>query len=412
MFSCLGRVPMNDLEAIHVSMLGSRRLSYQDRVLDGKNIRSKRIWTLLGYLITHRGRVVTQAELIDLMYPNDRSNMPLNALKTLVHRARVALDQLAYTDGKQLILQHAGGYIWNPDISVEVDSERFEALTSAAAAPELDRAEQLRLHMEAIALYQGDFLADASNETWVIPIAAYYRYLYMDNVDRALESLTTLGRFSEVIFVAQKAIAIDPYEERFYGHLILALAETNQLTAAKSQYESMKKLFYSEFGVTPSQELQALYKRLSKTDNGVEEDLSVIKAQICEDDVRRGAFFCEYAFFRDIYRLEARTAARSGRPLHLCLLSVSGKNGAELSKRTRELVMKRLAAVISGSLRSGDVFSRYSVSQYVILLPMANFENSGMVMDRIIKKYRQDHAHSPAAISHSVLPVLENAPPV
>jgi hypothetical protein len=234
----------------------------------------------------------------------------------------------------------------------------------------------------------------------------------MNNVSQALEGLAARGRHGEVISVAQRALAIDPYEERLYRHLILALAETNQLAAAKGQYESMKKLFYSEFGVTPSQELQALYKRLSKTDNGVEADLRVIKAQMCEDDERRGAFFCEYAFFRDIYRLEARAAARSGRQLQLCLLSVGGKSGAALSGKVRELAMGRLAEAIFASLRGGDVFARYSVSQYILLLPLADFADSGRVLERIIRRYRRDNSHSPAAISCSVQPVLEDAPAV
>ncbi len=403
---------MNDLEAIHVSTLGSHSLSYRDRVLDSKTIRSKRIWALLGYLIIHRGRPVTQAELIDLLYPNDKSATPLNALKTLVHRARTALDQLDYADGKQLIVQSSGGYIWNPDIPLKVDSEHFEALARAADAPELSDEERLRLQLEAIALYKGDFLADASSEAWVIPITAYYHYLYADNAHRALKRLTELGRFSEVVFLAQKAIAIEPYEEHLYYYLILALVETNQLTAAKSQYESMKNLFFSEFGVTPSQELQALYKRLSKNENGEEADLHAINTQLRGGDNRRGAFFCEYAFFQDIYRLEARAAARSGRPLHIGLLSISGRNETVLSKRSRELTMTKLAAAIAASLRSGDVYARYSASQYILLLPMANFDNSNMVLERIVKKYRQEHSHSPAVISYTVQPVLEDAPAV
>jgi len=39
------------------------------------------------------------------------------------------------------------------------------------------------------------------------------------------------------------------------------------------------------------------------------------------------------------------------------------------------------------SLRQGDVVCRYSKAQFIIMLPNANLEDSGMVMERIIAAF-------------------------
>ena len=39
-------------------------------------------------------------------------------------------------------------------------------------------------------------------------------------------------------------------------------------------------------------------------------------------------------------------------------------------------------------LRAGDVYARYSVSQYIIMLAAANYENCTMIGERILKGFR------------------------
>ena len=383
-------------------MLGGCSLTYGGNTIDSKLIRSKRIWTLIEYLVTYRSREVTQDELIDLLYPDDRSELPLNALKTLVHRARSVLNDLHFVDGKEIIRQCPGGYAWNAELPTSVDADVFESFINEANALDDRPEQQLALRMKAVELYRGDFLPDASAETWVVPITAYYRFLYVNAVNAVLDALAAKNAYKDLIAVAQRAIVIDPYEERLYYYLILALASTDQIPAAKAQYEYLTDLLHREFGVTPSKDLQALYKKITKTGNGIENDLGIIKSQMKEESKKYGAFCCDYDFFKEVYQLEVRSAARLGKPIHLCLITVSDRHGATLTRRTLENVMKKLSESIQKSLRSGDVYSRYSSSQYVVLLPQANADNSKMVMERIIRCYKLDHSHSPAKLDYTI----------
>ena len=66
-------------------------------------------------------------------------------------------------------------------------------------------------------------------------------------------------------------------------------------------------------------------------------------------------------------------------------------NGSIPSLNKLDSTMKRLLEAINQSLRRGDVVSRYSGAQYVILLPSITYEDGTMVMERIIKQYYQSN---------------------
>ena len=53
--------------------------------------------------------------------------------------------------------------------------------------------------------------------------------------------------------------------------------------------------------------------------------------------------------------------------------------------------MDQLQEVLVRNLRRGDVVSKFSGAQFVILLPAANFEDSNMVMDRVVNAFYQQH---------------------
>ena len=73
--------------------------------------------------------------------------------------------------------------------------------------------------------------------------------------------------------------------------------------------------------------------------------------------------------FRDIYQLERRAIERTGDSIFLCLLTLYEEEGSEAKSYFLKRAMEHLDDAIAASLRRGDVYTRYSVSQYLILLP-------------------------------------------
>ena len=86
-----------------------------------------------------------------------------------------------------------------------------------------------------------------------------------------------------------------------------------------------------------------------------------------------------------------RSTARSGIAVHLGLLTLVMPDGSAPGAKSLANAMEKLSETIRLSLRRGDVYARYSVSQYVILLPGTDYENGLMVLERIRRRFRHDN---------------------
>lgn len=386
-------------------MLGRFSIGVGAREIDDSGDRSHKVWLLLAYMIYDRDRAVTQVDLIRLLWGEEESSSnPLNALKTMFHRVRTTLNQLDSSAGHELIVRRGGSYAWNTEIPLALDVEEFDALCRSAAA---ERNEERRLEscLRAVELYQGDFLVKLATEPWVVPIAAYFHNRYIQVVRESLPLLETRGRRQEAVALCRRALEVEPYDEGLYRHRMRNLLDLGRQKEAIAVYEDMSELLFTNFGVMPSEEIRALYREAVRTVNDRAVPMGVVREQLREPNSASGALFCEYDFFKVLYHAEARAIARSGDAVHIALLSVLGEGGEELPKRSLNRVMENLREVIRHNLRRGDVVTRCSVSQYLLMLPQANYENSGMVCERVIKAFFRQYPHSPASLNYSVQPL-------
>ena len=133
--------------------------------------------------------------------------------------------------------------------------------------------------------------------------------------------------------------------------------------------------------------------------------IDLIRDQLREPIAATGAMVCQYDFFKIIYQAEARSVSRNGYASHLCLFSITGSDDQPLTKRSLEVCMENFQDLACASLRKGDVMSRCSVSQYIVLLSRANYENSRRVCDRVVRAFKKKYPHSPAILRCAVQPL-------
>ena len=398
---------------LQVQMLGQFTLRYGDRTIsdsDDRTIsdsddRSRRVWSLLAYMLYNHGRSFAQEELIHLYWSNsEKSADPGNALKSIFHRIRTALDKLQPGLGRLLIRRKAGRYFWNNAMPLSLDIEDFEAHFHAAEAAGDDDV-RLAEYQSALALYAGDPLPRMTDEIWTIPIVAYYHSLYTRAAAGAIELLEKQERTAEAVALCRRAIHIEPYQEDLYEHLMRGLLRTGDMKGAMSVYEEMSEQLFAHFGVMPSETLRTLYRQATRTVNDRTLTMDEVCSQLEEPAPHGGAMVCEYDFFKILYRAEARSIARNGHSANICLLSVSGKDGEMLARRSLDPAMNNLQVLVQNNLRRGDVIARCSISQYIILLPQANYENSRMVADRLVSAFYRRYPHSPARLRYTVQPL-------
>ena len=390
---------------LQVQMLGQFTLRYGDRTISDSDDRSRRVWSLLAYMLYNHGRSFAQEELIHLYWSNsEKSADPGNALKSIFHRIRTALDKLQPGLGRLLIRRKAGRYFWNNAMPLSLDIEDFEAHFHAAEAAGDDDV-RLAEYQAALALYAGDPLPRMTDEIWTIPIVAYYHSLYTRAAAGAIELLEKQERTAEAVALCRRAIHIEPYQEDLYEHLMRGLLRTGDMKGVMSVYEEMSELLFAHFGVMPSETLRTLYRQATRTVNDRTLTMDEVCSQLAEPAPHGGAMVCEYDFFKILYRAEARSIARNGHSANICLLSVSGKDGEMLARRSLDPAMNNLQVLVQNNLRRGDVIARCSISQYIILLPQANYENSRMVADRLVSAFYRRYPHSPARLRYTVQPL-------
>ena len=390
---------------LQVQMLGQFTLRYGDRTISDSDDRSRRVWSLLAYMLYNHGRSFAQEELIHLYWSNnEKSADPGNALKSIFHRIRTALDKLQPGLGRLLIRRKAGRYFWNNAMPLSLDIEDFEAHFHAAEAAGDDDV-RLTEYQAALALYAGDPLPRMTDEIWTIPIVAYYHSLYTRAAAGAIELLEKQERTAEAVALCRRAIHIEPYQEDLYEHLMRGLLRTGDMKGAMSVYEEMSELLLAHFGVMPSETLRTLYRQATRTVNDRTLTMDEVCSQLAEPAPHGGAMVCEYDFFKILYRAEARSIARNGHSANICLLSVSGKDGEMLARRSLDPAMNNLQVLVQNNLRRGDAIARCSISQHIILLPQANYENSRMVADRLVSAFYRRYPHSPARLRYTVQPL-------
>jgi len=390
---------------LQINLLGGSSLTYKGRTINDQNVRSKKFWMILEYLITFRNRDISQSELLDLIYPEGKSENPVNALKTLMHRIRSELDQLDFMDSRKMIIQSRGTYAWNIKMDYVIDVEIFEELYNKGNAPWAKEEEMLDFFLQAIDVYGGDFLHKSALEPWAMQFNVYYRTIYCKLVHKTIEALKQKEDNTKIIELCERALSIDAFDEFLYYNLILGLVNSNNQQAALVEYRKMSALFFKEFGVNPSSEVTKLYREIIKTSKKVETDLSAIRETLKEDPPSTGAFFCEFEIFKDIYRLELRSKPRTGETIYLCLFTMTASDGDRPSIKMLNSYMDKLQACIKQTLRENDTFAQYSVSQFILMLPLTTFENCERVLKRVIKGFQKQYPYCPLSIHATLLPL-------
>jgi hypothetical protein len=137
-------------------------------------------------------------------------------------------------------------------------------------------------------------------------------------------------------------------------------------------------------------------------------DMDEVLEHLQEPDAPPGALQCDYDYFKILCFAERRAIERSGTVTHVALLSIAGTPAKPLTPRSRNRIMDQLGQTMRTNLRRGDVISQCSATQYIVLLPKANYENSCMVCRRIIAAFQRAHPHVSIRINHLVQPLTPN----
>lgn len=388
-----------------VSFLGQFQMVYHGIALTEDDIHSEMITKLLAYMLLHRKRAMTIRELADMLWGGGGSDNPVGALKNLMYRLRGVLKQ-TYGGEEQFVLTNLGSYCWNNEIEMSLDVEEFETQIKEAKAS-ADSDKRIAHFETAIALYRGRFLDKQSSELWVVPLTAYYQSLFLTGVKSLADCYEKGKKYEEMEALCTRALEYDNFDEEIHCLVLRALISQQKQSMALSHYENTVTLFYENLGIRNLTKLNEIYEQilLMKKVSGTAQ-VQEIYQDVQENEMPDGAYICGYAVFREIYRIDARRVNSVGISEHVLLLTLSLRKGVSVTENVERYllnrVMDRTEKILRSSLRIGDVATRYSDSQFLVLLPACTYEAGKRIAQRIIYQLERNEKNKRYTVDYEI----------
>jgi DNA-binding SARP family transcriptional activator len=368
-----------------VNSLGKFQITDGSVVMGDEGLRSPMLSRLLVYLLLYRDKTLATDDLIAAIWQDEEISNPAGALKNLMYRLRKVL--VSYFGEQEYVLSSRGSYRWNPAVEVNLDIEQFEnLLTSAKQETFCERA--ALLYEQAVDIYQGDFMPRLTDLHWGFTLNTYYHSQYLTGVKELAGIYSKQERYEEIERLSTEALKHENGDEELYCCQIEALLHCGKIALAMESYEKAHRTMTQELGIHRTDGLNRVYEDLLAVSRGDSSyQISEIQKDI-EEDEPAGVFLCGYPVFKKIYHLEVRRNARSGQPENLVLFTFEPKpeDTPEVAGFRIRQAMNGLEEVLLVCLRSGDVASRCSESQFILLLPTCTKELALLVANRIIAK--------------------------
>ncbi|MEA4940875.1 MAG: BTAD domain-containing putative transcriptional regulator [Christensenella sp.] len=393
---------------IKIKMFGNFEILVNGNVVLTQLRQAKKTSQFLEYLILKKDRAVPHEELLEMLWSDKENRNPATALRTLLHRYRSLVEQSNLPELEDSILTARGAYQWNSNMDCEIDVFEFERLCQEARTPGMSNRECIERYLQMLQIYTGPLLTNSAEEMWVVPKSVYYHDLFLESVFTLLDLLKVEEEYDVIVQVCRKAMDVDMFDERLHLELMMALVKTGKKREALSQYYFATDLHYKQLGIQPSGEIRAVYKLIVQADQEMEADIEKVQNMLEEDKDGHGAFVCEYEIFKEIYQLQRRMLERYNGTMFLALLTISNTYEQRFDNLVLDNIMKQLLHVSQTNLRRGDTISRYSVMQYVILLPSVTYETGRLVLDRIKKAFYNEYVKSSVVLTYKLRPLCIN----
>jgi len=382
---------------IYIQLFDQFCISDGEISLREEEMHSKMLLKLFSYIYTHKRKVITTEELIDALWEGEESANPPGALKNLVYRLRNILKEK--WPEEEFILTARGSYQWNHEVDSMSDTEMLKDFYQLGIKEE--NLELSREHLlKAIEQYRGEFLPKASRSAWVISEGTFYHSIYLSAVKELAKLLEHQKEYELLEEVCNEALKRDLLNEELHGWFIKALLHQKKVSLAEGQYKKAADLLYENLGVSPSDELKNLYQEFLKKNHRTGENILFIQEELSQSE-RKGAFFCEYGIFKEIFLLEEAKAKREDSTVCLVLITLEPLWDVErVSQEYLKIInegMEILHTILIEKLRVADVVSRYSFSQYILMLSSNQEDIAGKVMERIKTHFSHSYKRKPRA---------------
>ena len=203
-----------------IRLLGRFEVWQEGKLLPPQAWPQRKTETLLKILLTDKGQVFSQDQLIEYLFPELELNKAADNLYRRISELRHMLEPDLKRGAQSQYILRAGlrGYRFNETAPCWIDLEEFQRLCTAGR--ELAKANRwpgaVEHFIQAVALYRGSYLAEDVYEEWALAARERWRELYLQALAHLAECHARLRQYPRAIDLCRQLIALEPYRESAY----------------------------------------------------------------------------------------------------------------------------------------------------------------------------------------------------
>ncbi len=216
---------------------------------------------LLAMLALRRTQVVDVDSLVDGLWGEELPAAPRNALHHHIARLRAAL-------GEESIVGSPNGYAL---AGARIDADRFEQLLAEtrAALRGGDASGAADAAASALALWRGPALQGLTGTSWFSAEAQRLETLRVDVLEEQFEAALALGEHRELVPPLRSALADNPFRERLWAQLMVALYRSGRQADALEIFQEARRVLAEELGLEPGPELRRVQEAILAHDPAI-----------------------------------------------------------------------------------------------------------------------------------------------
>ena len=332
------------------------------------------------------------------MWSEKEGENPYGALKNQIYRLRTILKKLG---DEEYVITGKKAYYINPKIAVETDVELFDGFYVKGRSDDTDI--KILNYRQGLRLYKENFLKRHTASYWIISSSVLYESRFKKMIWELCQILEDRGNYEKMQHVAMKGIKIDPLCEESHYYLIKALIAQKKYKLAIEHYKRTERLLYKNYDIEVADKLKTLWPMLIDHTGTRDKDIKKISDELMsEEEGGDGLFFCDYETFKRLYKMRSLFLNRYGINIPLILITIDVKEEFPENEGISRLVraMNNMRELLSIMQKYGDVATRISRNQFLLMVPELENEGIHKVTADIDKKYALRYSKEDVEISY------------
>ena len=249
---------------LRISALGPLVLTLGGREIRFGEWKSKRALRLFQLLLSKRFLWVPQDQVLEQLWPGTDPKKAKNNLRQSTFLLRKTLEPDMEEARNSHYVRHRNeasrlepgeGYYYDVaefEVALDTAEEHWKVGDRKKAAPLFERG---------LELYSGDYLVESPYEEIAVLEREHLRDRCARGIGRLLDIYKDAKQFDRVPPLCRRGLSMDPYEEEFYYHLVVAQIELGNRREALDDYHRYEEMMIRELDLLPSSRMQELAEK-------------------------------------------------------------------------------------------------------------------------------------------------------